>query len=350
MKIVITTVQIPFVTGGAELLAHNLKNALIQNGHEAEIVTIPFMDSPIEYIENHIVASRLFDLTNSWAGKIDLCIGLKFPAYYIPHNNKICWVLHQHRAAYDLFDTEFSNLKNTPDGRTIKDIITRADRQYLSEAKRIYTISQNVSQRMKKYTELNSTPLYHPCPDMEKFYCKEYGDYILMPSRINITKRQLLAIEAMSHTKTEAKLIIVGKADNNYEKQRLLKLIHEYKLERRVKYLDFVSQEEKFKLYAEARAVLFIPLDEDYGYITLEAMAASKAIITATDSGGPLEFVVNGENGIVAEPSARELARAIDNIFASKSAPAQFGNASQKSLIEKDITWAHVIKELIRNE
>lgn len=348
MKICITTVQAPFVSGGAELHALNLRNALLQHGHEAEIVTIPFMDSPIDYIENHIVASRLFDLTNSWAGKIDLCIGLKFPAYYIPHDNKICWVLHQHRAAYELFNTEFSNIKDTPEGCHIRDVVTRADKKYLSEAKRIYSNSQNVSDRMSKYTGLASVPLYHPCPDMDKFYAGEYGDYILMPSRINITKRQLLAVEAMALTKSPVKLCIVGKADNDYEKQRLLKLIKDKKLGDKIKYLDFVSQEEKFKLYANARAVLFIPWDEDYGYITLEAMAASKAVITAKDSGGPLEFVENEKNGLIVDPTPESLAAAMDAIFKSKTMPKQFGEKSREILAEKDITWVHVVKELTR--
>lgn len=348
MKICITTVQAPFVAGGAELLAQNLKIALVRHGHEAEIVTIPFMDSPIDYIENHIVASRLFDLTNSWAGKIDLCIGLKFPAYYIPHDNKICWVLHQHRAAYELFNTEFSNIKDTPEGRHIRDVVTRADKNYLSEAQRIYTISQNVTTRMSSYIGLSSVPLYHPCPDMNKFYAGDYGDYILMPSRINITKRQLLAVEAMALTKSPVKLCIVGKADNDYEKQRLLKLIKEKKLGDKIKYLDFVSQKEKFKLYSNARAVLFIPWDEDYGYITLEAMAASKAVITANDSGGPLEFVESGRNGLVAEPTPASLAAAMDEIFMSKTMPRHFGEKSRELLVEKNINWTHVVKELTR--
>lgn len=348
MKIAITTVQAPFVSGGAELLAYNLRKALGEAGHEAEIVTIPFMDSPLELIENHIIASRLFDLTNSWAGKVDLCIGLKFPAYYIPHDNKVCWILHQHRAAYELFDSDFSNIKDTAEGRHTQRVIAKADRLYLSEAKRIYTISQNVSKRMMKYTQMKSTPLYHPCPDMEKFYCESYGDYILMPSRINITKRQHLAVDAMALTKTPAKLYIVGKADNDYERQRLLKHIGEKRVQNKIKYLDFVSQEEKFKLYANAKAVLFIPMDEDYGYITLEAMSASKAVISAEDSGGPLEFITNGENGIIAEPTAESLAKAIDTLYISKTMSKTFGTKAKQSLEDRGISWQQVVKELTR--
>lgn len=348
MKIAIATVQAPFVRGGAELHAENLKNALIRRGHKAEIVTIPFMDQPTEMIENHIVAARLFNLENSWAGRIDLCIGLKFPAYFIPHPNKVIWALHQHRAAYDLFGTEFSNLKNNETGLKIKRIVTNADNRYLREAKRIYANSYNVARRMKKYNGIEAKPLYHPCPDMEKFDPGDYGDYILMPSRINITKRQMLALEAMCLTKSDIRLYLVGKADNADEKDRLTAFLKERKLQNKVKCFDYVSQEEKFRLYANARAVLFIPLDEDYGYITLEAMASSKAVITAKDSGGPLEFVEDAKNGFVVEPDPKSVAEAIDELAGNREAAREFGAAAKRRITEMDITWDHVVKELTK--
>lgn len=348
MKIAITTTQIPFVAGGAELLTQNLKNALIRNGHEAEIVSIPFIDSPLSRIEEHIIASRLLDIDYSWAGKIDLCIGMKFPAYFIPHSNKVLWVMHQHRQAYDLFDTEYSNLKNDNIGNEIKNIVYNADNLYIPEAKRIYTIAKNVSKRMKMYNNIESEPLYHPCPDMDKFYCAEYEDYILMPSRINITKRQMLAIEAMCKSNSNIKLYIVGKADNEVEKTKLLSFIKERRMENRIKYFDYVTQEDKFKLYANARAVLFIPLDEDYGYITLEAMASSKAVITAMDSGGPLEFVADNKTGMVVKPQVDELARVIDEFANSSNIATEFGYNAKRRLDDMEITWDKVVKELTK--
>lgn len=348
MKIAITTVQIPFVTGGAEYHTRNLQNALRQHGHEVEIVTMPFMDSPLHYIENHIVAARLLDLENSWAGKVDLCIGMKFPAYYIPHPNKVLWVLHQHRTAYELYNTAFSNIKNDPEGNRIRQLVMNADNRYMAEAKRIYANSGNVANRMKRYNGIDSTPLYHPCPDMEKFYCGEYEDYILMPSRINVTKRQLLAIEAMCLSKSDIKLYIVGKADNEGERQRLLAFIEERNLQDRIRYFDYVTQEEKFKLYANARAVLFIPLDEDYGYITLEAMSSSKPVITAKDSGGPLEFVIDGKNGRVVEPTPEEIAHAMDELAGSVAGATEMGRNAKKHLDDMEITWDKVVKELTR--
>jgi len=348
MKIAITTVQAPFITGGAEFLANNLRRALIKNKFEAEIITMPFMDRPLHLIEDHIVASRLIHLEDCWAGHIDLCIGLKFPAYCIPHSNKVIWALHQHRAAYDLFNTQYSNIKDDDEGNRVKSLIYKADRCYLKEAKRIYTIADNVTNRMKKYNNVQSRTLYHPCPDMDKFYSGEYENYILMPSRINITKRQHLAIEAMAQSKSDIKLYIMGKADNTYECDKMLDLIKKYKLQNRIRYFDYVSQEEKFKLYANAKAVLFIPFDEDYGYITLEAMSASKAVITATDSGGPLEFVADGHNGFVVLPDPIEIAKVIDELAKTSLMAESMGRKAKEHISNMNISWDSVVKELTK--
>lgn len=348
MKVAIATTQAPFVSGGAEFLAENLCKALQNAGHEATIISMPFIDRPDVLLENHILAARLMDINNSWAGSIDLCIGLKFPAYFMPHANKIIWALHQHRAAYDLFDTDLSPIKNDEEGRFIRDVVYRADCTYLPEAKRIYTIADNVTSRMKKYNNLSATTLYHPCPDMEMFYGGEYEDYILMPSRINATKRQMLAIQALALTKSDIKLCLLGKPDNPILMDDIQKIIGERKLEKRVQIKGYVSQNEKIKLYANARAVLFIPYDEDYGYITLEGMSAQKAIITAKDSGGPLEFVSSGETGMVVDPTAEAIAEAMDTLALDASLACTMGKAGKRRILDMEISWDKVVKEITR--
>lgn len=348
MKIAITTVKIPFVSGGAEYHAQNLRNALIRNGHEAEIITMPFNDNPDYMLENYIIASRLMDVRSSWGGVHDLCIGMKFPAYFMPHPNKVIWALHQHRQVYDLFDTQYSLIKNDVRGRELKKIVTNADNKYIREAKRVYANSYNVAARMKKYNNIDSTPLYHPCPDMEKFYCGESEDYVLMPSRINDVKRQKLAVEALTKTKSNIKLYLVGRADNPAVMEDLKKCISDMKIENRVKLFDFVSQEEKFKLYANARAVLFVPIDEDYGYITLEAMASSKPVITAKDSGGPLEFVEDDKTGFVCDPTPESIAKAIDKVAKSRKRSIEYGIAGKTRIDEMNINWDYVVKELTK--
>ena len=71
-----------------------------------------------------------------------------------------------------------------------------------------------------------------------------------------------------------------------------------------------MPDQQKIDLLSAALAVLVPPLDEDYGYVTLEAMLSARAVITCTDSGGPLEFIEHGATGLVCEPDPAALADA----------------------------------------
>jgi hypothetical protein len=99
MRIVIATVHAPFERGGAEILVEDLLCAIAGRGHDVEIVTIPWQWYPSDHLLFHMAACRLFDLTHSLGRAIDLFIGVKFPAYLIPHPNKVLWVIHQQRSA-----------------------------------------------------------------------------------------------------------------------------------------------------------------------------------------------------------------------------------------------------------
>ena len=141
----------------------------------------------------------------------------------------------------------------------------------------------------------------------------------------------------------------MGKADHDFERDRLINYIKQYNLEDKIKYFDYVDQNEKFKLYADAKAIMFIPLDEDYGYITLEGMASGKAILTTKDSGAPLEFVEDGVNGYVVDPIAKHIAEKIDVLSQDNNICETMGRNSLKKLKHMNITWENVVKELTKN-
>src|SRR5438067_5354107 len=144
MRVLIATTQVPFIQGGAEMMANGLRQALCAEGHEAEIVAIPFKWYPPERIVETMLACRLLDLTESAGARVDRVIGLKFPAYLIPHPNKTIWLVHQHRTAYDLWDHELCDLTNFPNGADVREAIIQADRHFLPQATSIFTISANV--------------------------------------------------------------------------------------------------------------------------------------------------------------------------------------------------------------
>ena len=85
----------PFVRGGAEELAYHLNARLNATpGVRAEVLRVPFSWEPFERLANEIFINPMLRLLN-----VDRVIALKFPAYLIPHEQKILWLLHQYRQA-----------------------------------------------------------------------------------------------------------------------------------------------------------------------------------------------------------------------------------------------------------
>ncbi|MBI4640996.1 MAG: glycosyltransferase family 4 protein [Candidatus Tectomicrobia bacterium] len=343
-RIGICTAQVPFTTGGAEMHVRNLEKALIEHGYEAEIIAIPFQSYPPMEIAKNIFIWRLLDITQVYGKKIDLVIAVKFPAYFVRHPNKVLWILHQHRIAYDLWATEYCDLIHLEGGVRVRDIIIHADTMFLPEAKKIYALSKTVTERLKKFNNLSSEPLYAPPPNVERLFCRGYSDYIFSPSRLESIKRQDLLIEAMTYVKTNVKCYIAGTGP--FE-QSLRKLIAQRKLENKVKLLGFLSEEELIQYYVDALAVFFGPFREDYGYVTLEALYSKKAVITLTDSGGPLEFIKDGINGSVVSPEPEAIAEAIDCLFQDKSLARKMGEQGFQMILDQGISWENVVRKLV---
>src|SRR5215208_551526 len=169
MRVLIATAQVPFVRGGAEMHAEGLHAALTAAGHETEVVRLPFKWYPPERILEQILATRLLDVTESSGSRIDRVIGLKFPAYLLPHPNKVLWILHQFRQAYDFWGGELCDLMNFPNGETVRDAIRAADHAFIPEARAVYANSRNVAGRLKHFCGLDAEALYHPPPGAELF-------------------------------------------------------------------------------------------------------------------------------------------------------------------------------------
>ncbi len=347
MRILITTTQVPFVHGGAEIHARNLQEALRMAGHEVETVAVPFKWYPPERMLDAMLACRLLDLTESCGRPIDRVIGLKFPAYLIPHPNKVLWILHQHRQAYEQWHHSLSDMVYHGNGQEVREAIRRADSTLIPEARAVFTNSQNVSQRLKRFCGLDSTPLYHPPHRPDAFYCGEAEPYFFFPSRINASKRQSLAIRALAHADEGVRLVICGESEDDAYFQTLQRDASGLGLENRVTFLGRISEKEKLGLYANSLGVLYPPVDEDYGYVTLEGMLASKPIITCTDSGGPLEFVTQNHNGMIAAPEPAAVGAAMTYLSEDRGRAAAMGRAGREDYLSRNITWDAVVETLL---
>jgi glycosyltransferase involved in cell wall biosynthesis len=115
----------------------------------------------------------------------------------------------------------------------------------------------------------------------------------------------------------------------------------------RVEWAGFLTETEKRDAYARALAVLFPPLDEDYGYVTLEAMLASKAVVSCSDSGGPLEFLVHEQTGIVTAPKPKQLGVALDLLWQDRALARQLGQNGRRHYEQMGLSWSNVVRSLL---
>ncbi len=341
-KICVLHAQVPFVRGGAELLVENLTKELNARNYDAELVSIPFKWYPNNTLIDSVLAWRMIDLSETNGNKIDLVICTKFPTYAVSHENKILWLMHQFREAYDLCDNkEYAGLNTLPDGARTRNKIVELDNKLIPELKEIYSISKNITNRLKKFNNIDSIPLYHPPMHVGKYRNDSYGNYILSVGRLDMKKRVDLLIKSLLYCDKSVQAYIAGKGP---ELDKLKKLAHDLKVEDRVKFLGFVNDEELIKLYSNAFAVYFAPVDEDYGYITLEALLSKKPVITCNDSGGVLEFVENKKSAFIVDLNEVEMGDKINFLYNNKVKCKEMGEYGYHNV--KDISWDNVIAKL----
>jgi glycosyltransferase involved in cell wall biosynthesis len=341
-NILVCEAQVPFVHGGAEIHVRELVRELRARGYQAELVSVPFKWYPKEEILPHAAAWRLLDLSESNGQPVDLVIASKFPTYFVRHPNKVAWLIHQYRAAYELCGTPYSDFGHNEADVGLRDTLIRLDTEMLSECRAIFANARNTAARLARFNGLSATALYHPPRLAPRLTAGPYDNYVLSVGRIESVKRVDLIIRAMAGTDRSLRLLVAGDGTQreNVEREASAAGIAD-----RVTFLGTVNDDQLVELYANALAVIYPPYDEDFGYVTLEAFLARKPVVTCTDSGGPNEFVVDGVNGCVCEPDPQALAAALNLLAHDRPRAAAFGDAGYDAA--RQITWDGVIEKLV---
>ena len=340
MNVIFTANAVPFIHGGADYHIEGLIEELRIRGHKVESIRFPFQFNPKFEVTNLMAFCESQNYTCPNGQLVDRVISLQFPAYGVHHTSHVIWLMHQHREAYDLYPDH-----PTSEQALLRDQIVDYDNRTIAIAAKVYTNSACVSSRLQKFNHIESEPLYHPPHAWQHFYNQEAQDFIFFPSRLEELKRQGLLIEAAVHLKSPVKIIIggIGGQGEAYQAK-----IDKLDLADKVRLIGRFSEQEKFTYYAQCLAVFFAPKDEDYGYITLEAMLSSKPVITCADSGGPLEFVEDQVTGYVCDPDPKAIARAIDKLYEDKQKAKSMGQAGYNKYHSANISWDNVIETLLR--
>jgi len=342
MRVCICATQVPFTRGGAEIHVESLHRELRQRGFSSEIVALPFNATSRPQLLKSSLAWRLLELKTGAGEPVDLVIATRFPSYLIDHPNKVVWLIHQFRAAYDLLGTRYGDFTGSAEDRGVLEMIREMDNRTLGEARALFTNARNTAERLKKFNGIDARPLYHPPQYDGRYRCDGYGDYLLGVGRLEPLKRFDLLIRAMSKTSSDVRCKIAGTGP---AREGLERLIADLELGDRVELLGWIDDERLLAMYAGCRSVYYAPYDEDYGYVTLEAFKSGKPVLAAEDSGGVLEFVVDGENGYVCNHDRpAEFAARIDALQRDPELARRMGNAGKRKV--DYINWDHVIRTL----
>src|SRR5512132_4203302 len=150
MRVIVAEARVPFARDGAELHAQSLVAQLRLRGHDAESVALPFHGRKRELLEE-ACAWRMLNLSTSNARPVDVLIATRFPTWFARHPRKVVWLIHQHRAAYDLFGTSYSDFTATAQDERLRAQLTALDSNMFAECERIVTNAQNTADRVLRF-------------------------------------------------------------------------------------------------------------------------------------------------------------------------------------------------------
>lgn len=341
MRVAVVTSDVPFVEGGHRIIARALVAALRQQGHEAEVVTTP--QNRFGRQLSAYLATRLTDVEVAGDGQpIDRVVSLRFPSYAVRHPHHVVWLNHRMREYYDLWESFRAEL--TPRGRLVEGtrrlLLHGLDRHLLHRVRRVFAQSETVRRRLDRWGKIPAEVLYPP-PPPRRYRCEGHTGPVLAVSRLVPLKRMDLVLRAVARS-TAVELRLAGTGP---ELGRLRELARDLGVDSRVEFIGQLSDDELVAEYAVCSAVLFPARAEDYGMVTLEAFASSKAVVTCSDSGGPAELVEDGISGYVVQPVPEAIAAALDRLTADPSHAANLGDAARR--VAERHTWPATVERLL---
>ncbi|QQP98615.1 glycosyltransferase family 4 protein [Lysobacter enzymogenes] len=373
--------SVPFVIGGAENLWWSLLRHINENTqHRAELIKLPSPESDLRSLVDSYAAFSRLDLSH-----FDQVISTKYPAWMIRHPNHVVYLQHRLRGLYDTYHfcglpddlpadapaqlralwDWMPTIRGRREGlgtllaalRAVAEVdgfapwlglpspfVRRAVHTLDSiglattQVARYAAISKTVARREDYFPAGASVHAVSHPSGLPVAPSGRY-DYFFTASRLDGPKRIEMMVRAMASVRGEVPLVIAGTGP---EEARLKELA---KGDPRIRFVGYVNDEALSRWYADARAVLYVPYDEDMGLITFEAMQAAKPVVTVRDAGGPTEFVEDGVNGFCVDPEPAALARALQALADSPELAQRMGQEGLRRVAA--VSWDKVCEALI---
>ena len=283
---------------------------------------------------------RLLDLDEADGRPIDRVIATKFPAYCVRHPNKVAWVTHQFRQAYD-YDRSPTSGSSPSRPRIARRAraVERLDRVALGEARKVFAISQNVVDRLERFTDVDATLSAAAAAEAAVPHGRAG---VVRPLR---QPARPCEADRPADRGGEARPVA---ADRDHRRRARPRPARAARLaaQRPGRVHGRVDDERLADLYARCLAVFYAPVDEDYGMVPFEAFLSEKPVVTTTDAGGPLEIVHDRETGVVVAPDARRGRARRAPTSAGMSTRRRPGAAPARRVAER-VTWDACVDALL---
>ncbi len=343
-RIAVITSDVPFVEGGHLTIARSTVQALNECGHQADLILTP--QNRFGRQLRAYCANRFYDVEEDGLGRrINQIITFRFPSYAVKHPQHVCWLNHRLREYYDQWPFLYKQLgvKGKLKENVRRQLIHSLDTHLLKHnVNKLYAQSRTIQSRLKRWGKISSEVLYPP-PPQRYYHTESYDNFIFSVSRLQRLKRITLLVESFKHVKNRSlKVVIIGEGP---EQRDIIQKIKDNSLENRVILLGKSDEKTALDHFATCRAVYFAPEQEDYGFVTGEAFASRKAVLTATDSGGPAELVTDGETGYVCAPNPKVMAEKMDQLAEDETLAQRMGENGYSFISQ--ITWEKTVQKLL---
>lgn len=224
-------------------------------------------------------------------------------------------IVHIHGGAFKNFYEESNNNRK-------KRII-----ETLNKANKIIVLSKEWKNFFGKIVDENKIEVIYNSVEVPEDFKKDFGKKrILFLGRFDEKKGIFDLLDVMTEIAkidSDAKLYI----GSNERKEKVNKIIKEYKLNNNVEYLGWVDEKLKKEVLKEATIFVLPSYYEGMPMSVLEAMAY-KNIVISTNVGGIPEIIENGYNGFLIEPGdKKELFNKIEKIINSDKKNEMSDNA-----------------------
>ena len=223
-------------------------------------------------------------------------------------------------------------------------LVHRVDRYLLTKrVQRLFVISATVQARLAEVGRAEG-PRCCTSPAPKRAYrCDEYGDYLFGVSRLTPLKRFDLVMRALAEPSAAGIRCVL--AGEGREMDELLRLRRHFDLERRVTLLGASTIRPCCSIWRTAAPSYFRRVNEDYGFVTVEAFSCGKPVLTCHDSGGPAELVRDGVSGFVTDPTPEALAQAMRAVMTDRNVAIRLGEAGAKQAAA--MTWDDAVQKLL---